>query len=1165
MASLGTLTLDLVAKVGSFIEPIQRAERQVEESAGRIEENLSSATDGIKEMALAAAGAFSAGALFSRFIEESKSAQAEQAQLAAVLKSTGESAGYSIDQLNDMADSLANVSSFGGGDINQAQTALLAFTGIVGKEFPRAMQSAVDMATRTGTSVVSAAETIGRALDVPSKGMSALSKQGFRFTEEQKKLAEQLEATGRTAEAQGIIFEAVEATYAGAGQAARNTFDGALFALDETIGGLLTSEKGISGLTTAVNGLNDALSSDITKTALEGIVVSAGLLAAVLAGRLTSATVTSTAAGYAKVQQIIAENSSTQLANEIAAQRTSRILHLTQVELANAQAQAARLSGIQRLAFIESTLIPLQNAETAAITANTAAQNANNTSKGLAARAGAGLLALTGGPLGLAVAIASVGAAMYFMRDSTNEASESLSLVGKSAAEARIEFEKLNKVQQAATMAKLRDDIRETEKEVDSKLNDITKAFGTFQLTMSKSDASVGAFSKFNNELRIAAKNGQDLTPILNVMQKKLGVPQEVIDSVLQANGAYGQSTTKLNDLKETQKLLNISQGNVANSANQAANAITGVGNAANKATEALQKYLGQQQSSAWKTQFAATYSEKHSLPTGFGNMVAEAQQANDGKGLTQQQTNDLWKYYQAQQAVTKLDKQRNDSIKAGEKATKDSQKTEDKAADNRKKDYEDLVAQYRTESEAIDDLYKKQGILATSYGTLAEKKALIAKIDAAGAYEQAQARIRKEQEYVGFFEAYNDQAAIIYQRYEWEKELAAKNTKFTEKEQKNIFNALVESQAREVALINNKNAQEILSNKQSYLSQADFMTERYRLEREEIEKTIGKSKELKDALIAASKLKELDERQSIQNAASSLYQDKNVIQMQRNDPNGYAKWNMQNEYDTNSGAMDTAFANQKSAIASDPLASEADKNAQLLEAEKQYLDAKEAMNTEYNERQKEMLIAQASVALSSTESMFSSLTDIAATTAGKQSKAYKAMFTIQKIASIAQSSLAISTGIAQAAALPFPANIGAMASVAAATAGIISDIQGIHMEGFANGGYTGAGGKYETAGLVHKGEVVWSQEDIKRSGGVSNVEAMRKGSTASTGANITINNMAGVQVNAQDDGQGNITIDLIDQRIANMLPNLVAGELGNQNSRTSKALKQNFNVAPKR
>ena len=47
-------------------------------------------------------------------------------------------------------------------------------------------------------------------------------------------------------------------------------------------------------------------------------------------------------------------------------------------------------------------------------------------------------------------------------------------------------------------------------------------------------------------------------------------------------------------------------------------------------------------------------------------------------------------------------------------------------------------------------------------------------------------------------------------------------------------------------------------------------------------------------------------------------------------------------------------------------------------------------------------------------------------------------------------------------------------------------------MKLFASGGYTGPGGKYEPAGIVHKGEDVWSQEDIARAGGIARVEQMR-------------------------------------------------------------------------
>ena len=49
-------------------------------------------------------------------------------------------------------------------------------------------------------------------------------------------------------------------------------------------------------------------------------------------------------------------------------------------------------------------------------------------------------------------------------------------------------------------------------------------------------------------------------------------------------------------------------------------------------------------------------------------------------------------------------------------------------------------------------------------------------------------------------------------------------------------------------------------------------------------------------------------------------------------------------------------------------------------------------------------------------------------------------------------------------------------------------------VNGYDDGGYTGHGGVKDPAGVVHRGEIVWSQRDIARAGGVPTVEAMRLG-----------------------------------------------------------------------
>lgn len=129
----------------------------------------------------------------------------------------------------------------------------------------------------------------------------------------------------------------------------------------------------------------------------------------------------------------------------------------------------------------------------------------------------------------------------------------------------------------------------------------------------------------------------------------------------------------------------------------------------------------------------------------------------------------------------------------------------------------------------------------------------------------------------------------------------------------------------------------------------------------------------------------------------------------------------------------------------------------------------------------------------SSTQSMMDSGLSILADGFGQQSGIYKAAFAASKAYAIAQSLVAINAGIAQAANMPFPSNLIAMASVAMQTASIVSNIKAVADTGFAAGGYTGPGGKYQPAGVVHKGEYVFDQASTNRIG-VSQLEALRNG-----------------------------------------------------------------------
>tara|TARA_Y100001968_G_scaffold293585_1_gene299602 strand:- start:1058 stop:3424 length:2367 start_codon:yes stop_codon:yes gene_type:complete len=113
-----------------------------------------------------------------------------------------------------------------------------------------------------------------------------------------------------------------------------------------------------------------------------------------------------------------------------------------------------------------------------------------------------------------------------------------------------------------------------------------------------------------------------------------------------------------------------------------------------------------------------------------------------------------------------------------------------------------------------------------------------------------------------------------------------------------------------------------------------------------------------------------------------------------------------------------------------------------ILAARRQHLSQVQALETQ-----------KANLILSSSAQIFDGLSSLAGTFAGEQSKAYKVLFAISKGFAIAQGVMNLSTAISNAAALPWPANIPAMATAAATGASLVANIKGVQLQGQAHGG----------------------------------------------------------------------------------------------------------------
>lgn len=163
-------------------------------------------------------------------------------QVEASFKSMGAVSGKTLAGLEMQADQLMKSSLFDDEDVLRDLTAnLLTFGNVAGPVFDRAQVAIVDLATKMKMDLQAATILVGKALNDPIKGLTALGRSGIQFSDGQKALIKSLVKTGQTAKAQAIILAELERQYGGSAAAAQaadsaNRLADALDSLSESIG-----------------------------------------------------------------------------------------------------------------------------------------------------------------------------------------------------------------------------------------------------------------------------------------------------------------------------------------------------------------------------------------------------------------------------------------------------------------------------------------------------------------------------------------------------------------------------------------------------------------------------------------------------------------------------------------------------------------------------------------------------------------------------------------------------------------------------------------------------------------------------------------------------------------------------------------------------------------
>jgi hypothetical protein len=180
----------------------------------------------------------------------------------AIIRSTGGAAGLTAQQIREMSQSIARDTLASTAGVEAAAAQLLTFRNVAGQTFERTLRAAQDLAATGFGSIESAALQLGKALENPTQGLSALTRSGVTFSTAQTQVIQQLVATGNAAEAQRIILSAVEAQVGGAGSAQAGGLAGAYDTLGQNVQEFLVRLGNLGPLqlaTTAINALAGAV------------------------------------------------------------------------------------------------------------------------------------------------------------------------------------------------------------------------------------------------------------------------------------------------------------------------------------------------------------------------------------------------------------------------------------------------------------------------------------------------------------------------------------------------------------------------------------------------------------------------------------------------------------------------------------------------------------------------------------------------------------------------------------------------------------------------------------------------------------------------------------------------------------------------------------------
>ena len=662
-------------------------------------------------------------------------------------------------------------------------------------------------------------------------------------------------------------------------------------------------------------------------------------------------------------------------------------------QLAAAQATVAAATGMKRLSLVQSELVPKQVAVTAAINAQAIAQN--NLNKAMALTSGRALLGILGGPAGLAITAATVGASFYLMRDGAADATVSMDSLSLSVEEYGKTWAQASKEQRRALLVDAKAQLGQVQQDLNSAITEIEKGF--YDRGAPKGKLFTSIINQLG-ELRKAAENGSGVDSIVQSLLEGVPAGNSFRRAIEKSAGAVSDQVGNLNSL-------NSRIGEFTPLVDAATTSASGFGRALNGA-------LTDETVKAWEKRIDALKEKTAKLkdPTELGAITRAG--LNQGFDKTPEG--------QALLLRGQLEAKAADAYEKTKKSQEEASRKAKQAADDSARQAKQLEDNYsrtlRTLHEQADVHATKTELAKIEFET---NKGTLSALDAAKKVDLQRAAIAVDN--LNTQKSYKDLMGDV-QRQE-DSLLATTRKRFAELAKLNAQGGLTSDQYREGA---------------DAISKASF-NKKSAPEFAGLDASVGgASGEMVKAAQAKVVLKQWHEEQ---------------LAMQKD-------------------LRDQILADESASF------------SQRLAAEQQYLDRVKEINAVNGEKLSSIQGAYKVAVIGTFSELSGQAADMVGKIAGEQSGAYKALFVAQKAFAVASIIMNAQIAAAKAPAeLTILGGIPVGAALLAAGYANAGMVAGMALAGFSEGGYTGAGGKYEPKGVVHGGEVVIRKEVVDQPG----------------------------------------------------------------------------------